>query len=318
MVCSSGKLVSEAMYEASEKAGIPHQVCIDGGSDLIAGSTLFCDGNPEMAIIRDVPHKIANLLKRKLTDSKPWQVLTSLMVDIKNNLQQTDTAHLIPPSQRTKSRFMNIELVTRWCTNMLNRLKGESLQSKVSENVFNLFLQLQDMEEYIIHFAHLEKIGSLTRHFIRERGLCSKTVKQLQECLFLQDIDLGACQFAGDVLDFVHQQVQLVPDGEVLVASTEIIESVFGRYKYLQGERSCFGTTRLALYLGGCVGDISLSVIESALVSTPERCINEWSTACLGETFLQARRQAFKGKELDIMEPEMERIIEEEMTVLFS
>jgi len=89
MFKSNGEEVCQAMYEACKKTGVPRQVCIDGGSDLGAGCKLFCRDNPGLFIIRDIAHKVANLLKTRLEHNKAWNEFTSLLSKIKSNLQQT-------------------------------------------------------------------------------------------------------------------------------------------------------------------------------------------------------------------------------------
>lgn len=308
MLKSNGEEVNKAMHEAAEKAGLPSQICIDGGSDLLSGSKMFQETNPQIVIIRDAAHKVANFLKIRLEDNPAWKAFTSLLTEIKNALQQTDHAYFIPPSQRAKSRFMNIESNTSWSKKMLIILKSGRFPKGASQKIQTLFSRLKNMEMEIQHFIHLEKIGSLTRFFIRERGISLKTATQLEDCLFLQELDSNACGFAGEVIDFVYEQAKQIPNGNVLIGSSEIIESVFGRYKFLQGDRGCFGTTRLSLYLGACVGKIDKSTIKSALTTITEDCIDDWSDEFLGKTFLQKRRDAFKQAKSPFMGGELERV----------
>lgn len=318
MITSNAQEVRKALNEAWLKSGVPLQLCIDGGSDLAAGCTLFQNDCPETSVTRDVAHKVANLLKSRLEHSNSWKKLTTLITEIKSKLQQTDFAYLVPPSQRTKSRFMNIETIVHWSQKMLCALKTGNLLQTAPKYLSSLLSKLLDMEKAINHFVSLDRISSLARLFTRERGMCIRTTDQLEECLSLQNLDLDACDFAGKVLDFIHQQAQMVPKEEVLIASTEIIESTFGRYKFLQGDRSCFGTTNLSLYLGSCVGNIDSSLVRSALTSISEKCINDWSDQFLGETLLQARRKFFHEPKVQKMEDEQECISESVLEVLFA
>ncbi len=63
--------------------------------------------------------------------------------------------------------------------------------------------------------------------------------------------------------------------GERLLGSSEIIESLFGKQKFLEKEQSRNGFTGLLLALPALVAETSESVIKMALESIPTKSITE-------------------------------------------
>ena len=117
--------------------------------------------------------------------------------------------------------------------------------------------QLQFIEQmYTTFFSDCHKIERLKqfdfisqkiRQHIREQGICSTTGEQIEAMLetamkFL-DFNMEACEYAGKLIDFVHEQSKIVPKGQLWIGSSEIIESLFGKLKSLEQDQSKGGFT---------------------------------------------------------------------------
>ena len=50
----------------------------------------------------------------------------------------------------------------------------------------------------------------------------------LETAIGFLDFNMEACEYAGKLIDFVHEQSKIVPEGQVWIGSSEIIESLFG------------------------------------------------------------------------------------------
>jgi hypothetical protein len=79
------------------------------------------------------------------------------------------------------------------------------------------------------------------------------------------------------------------------VASTEVLESCFGKLKRLSGSQSESGLTGLSLALGAMVGHVSDAEIVAGLESTPEKKVDGWLKSCLGQSVQWLRRQLLKA-----------------------
>ena len=110
---SDATIVCKALERAQERVGAVVMTCADDGTDLRKGVALFCKKHHAGRIF-DVVHKIGTFLKKLLEKDSEWKAFTSAAGEAKKKMQQTQAAHLVPPNQRTKSRFLNIEILVRW------------------------------------------------------------------------------------------------------------------------------------------------------------------------------------------------------------
>src|SRR5208337_4818427 len=97
---------------ARTKVGEVEMVCSDDGPDLRGGIKLFCE-KYSVGRVLDITHKAATFVKKFLEGDREWQSFCTEAAEAKRKMQQTPGAHLVPPNERTKSRFLNIECLTR-------------------------------------------------------------------------------------------------------------------------------------------------------------------------------------------------------------
>lgn len=81
----------------------------DGGNNLMRACALT-----EIPHIYDITHYVALQYEYILKDNKDFTELSSMMGKMRRKGILSKIAHLLPPNQRTKSRFLNIDLVITW------------------------------------------------------------------------------------------------------------------------------------------------------------------------------------------------------------
>ena len=111
---SNGEVVWKQLEKTAAKTGFPRAIVSDAGSDLTSGIGQFCVKHPGCVSIYDIKHKTACLIKAELTKDEAWQAFIKQAAQTKKQLQQTALSHLRPPNQRSKARYMNIEILIRW------------------------------------------------------------------------------------------------------------------------------------------------------------------------------------------------------------
>ena len=104
-----------------EEAVIPYEhdevtrlIVDDHGADLHGGVEIFRAAHPETVEVYDITHKAACLLKARLEGDERWKSYATCLGRAKWAMQQTELAALIPPSQRSKARFMNVGKLVDW------------------------------------------------------------------------------------------------------------------------------------------------------------------------------------------------------------
>jgi len=290
---SDAASICKAQEEAQKKVGTVAMVCADDGPDIRKGVSLFCQKH-NVGRIFDVTHKIGTFLKKFLEKDPQWQAFTSGAAEAKRKMQQTEAAHLAPPNQRTKSRFLNIEILVHWGIDILVALENSKLPDKALLEKYCGWVRQH--KELLERLKQMALISQKVRQHVREHGVCATTGDQidkiLENAMEPMDFNEQACEYAGMLIDFYQEQSQKVPDGQIWVGSSEIIESLFGKLKSLEQDQCKGGFTSLVLGAAACVGRVDVDLVKAAMQKIKVADIDAWTKNQIGITILAKRRKA--------------------------
>jgi hypothetical protein len=286
---SDASTIFRALERAGDKVGGVEMVCSDDGSDLRGGIKLFCEKH-NVGRVLDITHKAATFVKRFLENDCEWQSFCTEAAEAKRKMQQTPGAHLVPPNQRTKSRFLNIECLTRWAVDVVEALGNPEHEDK---EVLGLYCGwVLKYENLIDRLKQFVLIGQTVRQYIREKGFHKNTAVEAEKAFDALCLDAEGYQYAGMIIDFLEEQSAAVPANRVWIGSSEIIESVFGKVKHLEQDQSRGGFTSLILAVAACVGTVDAAVVFEAMEQTKIKDVNAWLKNQMGSTLLSERRKA--------------------------
>ena len=287
----NGEIIENAISRASKKTGDPRLICSDEGPDIKPGVLRYIEKHPGTLYIPDTIHKISNFLKAELSNDVRWNNFTTLAKETKQKIQLTELGYLVPPSQRSKSRFMNIDQLIRWAFQTLAFLKQKKKPSFAKQALIEEHLGwLRFFEEDIQHFAILSHLMQLTRESVRQEGIHNKTEETLEKVFMEIPLSVKECQFVGNILDFLGDQSKKCKPWEVLLGSSEIIESLFGKLKDLGKLDSTKGFTSLILAGAACVGKTDIEIISAAINSSHIKDVEGWVRENIGQTIQSKRR----------------------------
>ena len=289
--------VCQALEKAQNRVGKAVMLCADDGTDLRGGIHLFCKKHGVRRVF-DTIHKIGTFLKGILGKDPTWHAFTKAAAEAKKKMQQTEAAHLMPPNQRSKSRFLNTEILTRWAVNTLAIMEEANHPDKnMLKKHCGWIVKYKNLIELP---KQLDLINKRVRQHVRERGISSNTAKQveelLEEIMAWPSFNESACQYAGKLIDFFKEQSQIVPENEIWICSSEVIESLFGKFKRLEQDQCKGGFTSLVLGIAACTGEVDARIVEEAMVRVKTKDVEAWVKREIGSTFLSKRKKAFRAK----------------------
>lgn len=297
---SNGQIVYEQLESASKKTGVPREIICDNGTDLNSGVEKFCMAHPETSYIYDIKHKIATILKRELSNDGIWQEFTQLVARTKHQVKQTPLAFLMPPNQKTKARYMNIDTLIQWGGNLLKFMESQDEDTRKQYDPEILQLKLgwiTRFHEPLDEWSELLEIITTTENFVRYQGLYPGAFHDLKKSFSSPTNTNRTRQVKKELLCFVAQESFKAKPNERLIGSSEVIESVFGKLKRLEKDQAKNGFTGMVLSIAAMVSSTTKEIIEKAMETVPTKKISEWCNENIGQSLQSKRKKAFAFKE---------------------
>jgi hypothetical protein len=126
--------------------------------------------------VYDITHAIAGMLEKLYKNDETFIKMTKDMGTMRFKLCCSQYAHIMPPNQRSKSRFLNLEIISRWGNNVIHILDNKQIKKEERD----LLAWIGQLKEYFSEMQNImstiEKLSVVLKH----KGLNQKTYN---ECL---------------------------------------------------------------------------------------------------------------------------------------
>jgi hypothetical protein len=301
---SNGKVVYRQLKAAAAKTGVPRAIVSDAGSDLHRGIKLFRRRHRGTAWLYDIKHKTACLLKHALERDASWRSFVEKVHRFKQQVSQTELAGLAPPQQRSKARYMNVDVLTDWAgrhLKLLDNRKAIAAAGLKRSRVEAKLGWLRTFAPQVRRWQEMLAVVGTTEHYVRHEGIHPKAMEELAIAL-LKPTTPAAKRLRKQLLEFVQDQARQTRDEERLLGSSEVLESIIGKFKHVAGERGQHGLTGIVLSIGALVGKQTVATVGTALTEIPTRQVRNWCHAHLGPTV-----QSVRGKIRQALCPEQKQ-----------
>jgi hypothetical protein len=300
---SDGATVQRQLLELSRQTGVvPRQLLSDGGADVQSGIKQFCALHPQTAGRKDTPHAAANLVKHELERDANWAAFLRDASHAKAKMRQTDLAFLLPPELKAKARWMNLDPLLKWSRKALDfvasprPVPGVSLETDVVEEQMGW---LRSYREPLLAWSEMLEVAAVTLNYVREHGYHAAAKDELQAELapFTASEETSASRVAAGLLKFVDEQSRELSAGQRLLGSSEVLESLIGKAKQLEGQQSKSGFTKTILGTAASVGRLTQQKIHAALATVKVRNVTAWVQKHIGTSVQSQRLHAFASME---------------------
>lgn len=299
MRSSTQQQVYEQLEKAAALTGAPRVIVDDHGADLTGGVQLFQEKHPGTTEIYDIKHKAACLLKHRLEPDADWKRFQTLVGQTRCSIQQTELAFLAPPGPRLKSRFMNLQPMLKWGLGVLQVLRCPPAVVAAAAGTQRLSEKLGWIEPFgplLEQWGQWQEIVDIATDQVGRNGICPQTAEGLrQRFAALAPGENSSKQLAKELIEFVAGESAKAGADERFPGSTEVLESLFGRFKTLEKQHAKGGFTGLLLGMGALLCPTPGQTISQALQCSPTKSVWDWCRDKLGPTLLGQRRLAFQG-----------------------
>jgi hypothetical protein len=306
MDSSNQQQMQRQLESAAVMTGVPRVIVDDHGADLHGGVKLFQQEHGATLEIYDSKHKAACLLKGRLEKDETFKRFGSLVAAARCALQQTELAFLVPPGPKPKARFMNLGPMLNWAGKALAVLRNPPawLEECGRQRLREKLGALQEFELPLRQWGQWQRVVDLAVDRVGRWGHYAGSAVELHgELAGMLASELpqpGTRELAQELVSFVQEQSGQAAAGERLPGSTEVLESLFGRYKELEKQQCKGGFTSLLSGFGALVSGAAsqpvremIDPIRQALEGSRTRGVWDWCAQKLGTTLCSLRRQTF-------------------------
>lgn len=301
---ATGDFVHQSFEETRNRIGVDFLgIVIDQGAEMKKGCRQYQKEHVNGVVIHDIKHKMSLVMEHALKKNFAWIEFHKKMLETRRLIQQTEFAAMAPPRQRSKARFMDIGYLLNWRKRVLEAKESGRLDCIPQKRYEEYFGWLKEYEKVFEDWDFMEGAVNMINSTCRKYGLSDETYEYLrinfEEARSVDDEYLK--KFLKEALKSVEEEKRKLKPGQVMLCSTEVEESIFGKFKELNS--GCQGIGSNILGLATFVGP---KQTEASIKKAMEGCSTkkglDWIKQKIGDTLGSLRHRIFhriKGTKFD-------------------
>lgn len=294
--------VEREYQKLAEQIGAPVYLLCDGASELRDPAEKLEKDGQKTIVLSDLKHVAANLLEKLIGRSERFKEFLSLVGLTRNRTQQTEMGHFKPSTLRVKSRFMNLGELLTWAAMALHHLdhpESQSRQVVTIERMEEKFGWLRGFRAELAQWHQCQHVIDTSLHLINHEGLYAGISDRLRSVLgsWLKspcDREQLAGKLSESLIEFVSSSEAKLVSGDRAWSSTEVLESLFGRYKQLEGQHSKSGFTGLIAAIPTLCCKVRGEQVRAAFAKFKSGDLKRWIQETIPTTLASQRNLAYR------------------------
>jgi hypothetical protein len=294
--------VGREYQKLAEQIGAPRYLLSDGATELRDPAEALEKDGRKTIVLGDLKHHAANVLEKQIGRDERFQAFITQVGLTRNRAQQTELSHFSPPPLKQKSRFMNLAPLLRWASMVSHHLSDAHSEARVGITAERMNEKPGWIREYrgeLACWAACQEVIDVALTFINHDGLSVGTGDRLRRQLkeTMSGLPEGyetVDRVATLLVEFVERSQQQLAEGERAWLSTEILESLFGRFKQLEGQHSKGGFNSLLAALPSLCCKVDADRVRQRLLQVSTKKLKEWGKETIGSTLTTRRATAYR------------------------
>jgi len=295
----TGESISEELTTIFKQSGHPCAVIKDKDATLNKGVSLWQERNKaNTAIIDDIGHVVANALKKQFEKTKSYTEFKRLSSQGAARLRQTNLAFLIPPKLRSKGRFQSISHLGKWGEKVLDKfsVKGRAKKNSLLDRFRIAFPDLSALRPFIKTFAQAVHMTSQIMKCLKNEGLSQRSY---DHCKALNDSLPVQSKVKKEIRSWLDEHLMVyhrlgIPN---LLVSSDIIESLFGRFKQVIERSPQADMNRTVLLIPALCGKVDENTVLRTFSQTCHAELKKWDDDNIPYTVRKNRQLFFASNE---------------------
>ncbi|MEH1917682.1 hypothetical protein [Nostoc sp.] len=100
-------------------------------------------------------------------------------------------------------------------------------------------------------------------------------------------------EFAQKILSYLTQEISQITLGQTLLATSDVLESLFGKYKHFSSRSPLKQIGQIFLSICLSTMNLTTTVVKEALETVRFLDVEDWAIQVLGQSMLSKRRILF-------------------------
>lgn len=149
---------------------------------------------------------------------------------------------------------------------------------------------LKNYKEDLETYKQMVELVKIVLEQVKNDGLNQDSQQLFDSRTQTQILNPRLEKFQKKIREYLQTEVSKIPLGETLLATSDIIESIFGKYKNFSASQPLKELGKMVLIIPLCTIQLTAVNIKEAMEKIRTRDVEAWSQQVLGQSMLSKRK----------------------------
>lgn len=260
--------------------------CSDNGNNLRKALKVS-----NIVHVEDCGHYFGKVLEKRYKNGTTFQEFSRKKALFKKQNLLSEYAAFLPPKQRTKGRFMNLWPTCKWARKLVGIAK-KMAQEPSQEETYKKIAWIVGFEEFIEQLYKEQQLINHLNKIVKSDGLSLKSISRCIEALEESQLDE---EFTTPLKEYLNRNFDKLSSIDTILCSSDIIESMFGKFKNTLAKNSMSGLTEGSLAIANYGKIVNQADVKKAMESTKIVDILKWREENLPISMQRKKAAIFKS-----------------------
>ena len=154
---------------------------------------------------------------------------------------------------------------------------------------------LKDYQDSLPLWTNIVTITRSLESQIKQQGLSQTSLSQWDELFPQSSIPDNLIPLAQKIRNYLHLQVAAIREGEIFLGTSDVIESIFGKYKLFSQKCPIKEMGVMVLTIVLVTTNFTIDLIKQALETVRSEDVKIWQEQVFGQSSLSKRKAVFSS-----------------------
>lgn len=259
-------------------------VVSDGGPNLVK-----CFDELSWTRIEDCGHSLGNLLEKQYKKDPEFEAFSKACSGFKKKITMSEYAAYMPPTQRRKGRFMNLMPLAEWAHKTLELI--DAPQFDRSPKLWGWLNWIESYRAFISELYQASKAVEVLCTILKNNGLSLQSAQEYST--WVEQVKPPEWIVEGSKA-YLERNLAILPEEEICLCSSDIIESTFGKFKAKMTKSPARGITESCLSIANYGRENTNETVKMAMEKVKLSDIDAWREEHIKENLARKCRNLYQ------------------------
>jgi hypothetical protein len=144
----------------------------------------------------------------------------------------------------------------------------------------------EDLEIY----AQMNQLVMMAEEQVKQNGLNRQSSQTFEDNIASMNLHSRTQTLGKKISRYLREEGEQIPSEQTLLGTSDVIESIFGKYKYISSESPLRDLGKMLLTIPVLTTELTCELVKTAMETVPALAVDKWADELLGKSSLSKRR----------------------------